>query len=415
MSDPVLPPAAITDGKTFTDPAALQAMLAAVRAGDPLPYVESEGFYPFWLVSRHDDIIAVERDAARFINEPRQAMMPLAHEARSRAASGGRSVNEVMRNLVAMDGAEHKEFRALTQAYFTPKGLEGVVRDIERLAAEFIGRMDGLGGECDFAHIAMPFPLRVIMTMLGVPQEDEPLMLRLTQQTLTSQDPEYQAQGSNSMGAMMEMFAYFQPIIADRRTHPRDDLASVLANARIDGEYLSDRDIFGYFLIVATAGHDTTSFSLTGGMLALLQNPGELEKLRADPALLPIAVEEILRWTAPVKHFCRTAKVDGEVAGKAIKAGDVLLLSYPSANFDEAIYPDPLTFRIDRKPNRQLSFGTGPHVCLGQYLARFELISFFREFLARVEHVELAGTPRFVEATFVGGVKSLPIRYRMRG
>lgn len=415
MSEAILPPSAITDGRTFTDLRALRALLANVRATDPLPYVESEGYHPFWLVSRHDDVMAVERDAARFINEPRQALMAMVHEARSRAATGGRSVNEVMRNLTAMDGAEHKEFRALTQAYFTPKGLEGVVRDIEKLAAEFVGRMVEQGGECDFAHVAMPFPLRVIMTMLGVPQEDEPLMLRLTQQTLTSQDPEFQAEGGNSMGAMMQMFAYFQPIIADRRANPRDDLASVLANAKIDGEFLSDRDIFGYFLIVATAGHDTTSFALTGGMLALLEHPEELAKLRADMSLLPIAVEEILRWSTPVKHFCRTAVVDAEVAGKQVKAGDLLLLSYPSANFDESIYPDPLTFRIDRKPNRQLSFGTGPHVCLGQYLARFELISFFREFLSRVEHVELDGEPRFVEATFVGGVKSLPIRYRMRG
>ena len=172
--------------------------------------------------------------------------------------------------------------------------------------------------------------------------------------------------------------------------------------------------MFGYFNITATAGHDTTSYALTSGLLAFLQNPAELAKLRADPALMPLAVEEVLRWTTPVKHFCRTAVSDCTVAGKSIKAGDHLLLSFPSGSFDESIYEDPFTFRIDRRPNRHLAFGTGPHVCLGQFLARFELSSFFREVLDRVEHVELAGTPRIVEGSFVGGVKRLPIKYRMR-
>lgn len=416
MSTPVadLPNEAIALGSTFTDPDLLNGLLARIRRDDPLPLIRAEGFVPFWLVSRHDDIMAVERAADLFINEPRQAMMPLAHEEASLRARGGRPINEVMRNLTAMDGEEHKALRAITQAYFTPKGLADVVGDIERLAAEFVGRLAGREGEADFADIAMNFPLRVIMSMLGMPEEDEPLMLSLTQQTLTSQDPEFQAQGGGAQDAMMRMFAYFQPIIADRRANPRHDLASLVANARFQGEYLPERDVFGYFLIIATAGHDTTSYALTGGMLALLRNPDQMQRLRDDPSLLPVAIEEILRWTTPVKHFCRTATADTEVAGKAIRKGDVLLLCYPSANFDEGIYPDPFTFRIDRKPNRQLSFGTGPHVCLGQYLARFELISFFRELLARTEHLELAGTPRFVEAAFVGGVKSLPIRYRMR-
>ena len=188
----------------------------------------------------------------------------------------------------------------------------------------------------------------------------------------------------------------------------------MVANARIDGELLADRDVFGYFNIIATAGHDTTSYSLTGGMLAFLQNPDQLAKLRADPALMPLAVEEVLRWTAPVKHFCRTAVRDCTVAGQQIKAGDYLLLSFPSGSFDEKVYEDPFNFRIDRKPNRHLAFGTGPHVCLGQYLARFELQSFFRELLDRVEHIELAGEPRFVEGSFVGGVKYLPVRYTMK-
>ena len=355
----------------------------------------------------------IERNAARFINAPRQVIFPLSYEAAARAASGGVETAAVMRNLVLMDGVDHKAYRDITQSYFTPKGLAAIVSDIENLAKEFIGRMDEADGQIDFADMAMAFPLRVIMTMLGVPPKDEPLMMRLTQQTLSSQDPEFQAKGG-ARAAMMEMFAYFKAIIDDLRVTPKDNLASLIANARVGGELLPDRDVFGYFNIIATAGHDTTSYALTGGMLAFMQYPEQLAKLRADPSLMPLAIEEILRWTTPVKHFCRTATEDCTVAGKAIKAGDHFLLSFPSGSFDEEIYDDPYTFRIDRKPNRHLAFGTGPHVCLGQYLARFELQSFFRELINRVEHIELNGEPRFVEGSFVGGVKYLPVRYTMK-
>jgi cytochrome P450 len=414
MTEVALQPEAIADPRTFTDPAALNGLLARLRQNDPMPYVQAEGYAPFWAVTRHADIIAIERNATQFINEPRQAILPLFYEEMARAAAGGLETKDLMRNLVLMDGAEHLAYREITQSYFTPRGLSAILKDIEQLAGEFIGRMAPIGSECDFATIAMPFPLRVIMSMLGVPERDEPMMMRLTQQTLSSQDPEFQNEGGGgARSAMMEMHAYFQAIIADRRSNPKDDLSSIIANARVNGEYLSDRDVFGYFNIIATAGHDTTSYSLTGGLLALMENPAELAKLRADPTLMPLAVEEILRWTNPVKHFVRTAVTDCDVAGKQVKAGDHLLMSYPSGSFDEAIFDEPFSFRIDRKPNRHLAFGTGPHVCLGQYLARLELSAFFRELLARVEHIELAGSPRFVEGSFVGGVKSLPVRYRM--
>ena len=413
MTECRLPDEAIADPRTFTDPAALHALLSRIRQTDPLPLIQAEDYAPFWLVSRHSDIMEVERNAVQFINAPRQAMLPLSYEAQARAAAGGSDTSAFMRNLILMDGEEHRAYREITQSYFTPKGIQAILGDIEVLAREFIGRMDQREGEIDFANVAMAFPLRVIMTMLGVPIEDEPMMMRLTQQTLSSQDPEFQAKGG-ARAAMMEMYAYFMKMIAELRQTPKDNLASIIANARIEGELLPDRDVFGYFNITATAGHDTTSYALTGGMLALLQHPDELARLRADRALMPLAVEEILRWTTPVKHFCRTAVSDCTVAGKLVKAGDHLLLSFPSGSFDEAIYEDPFTFRIDRRPNRHLAFGTGPHVCLGQYLARLELSSFFGELLNQVEHIELAGTPRFVEGSFVGGVKALPVRYRLR-
>lgn len=415
MRENDLPALAIADPQTFADEQALHGLLARLRRTDPLPRIDAPGYSPFWLVTRHADIVAVEKAATRFINAPRQALLPDAHHEKTRQALAGRPVGEVMRNLTAMDGAEHRAYRAIAQAEFMPVAMNAIRGDIERLAAEFVDRMAALGEACDFAtDIAFGYPLRVIMSILGVPPEDEPLMLKLTQRLLTSQDPELAGKDNNSAHAVMEMFEYMAPIVARRRTEPEADIASVIANARIDDAYLPDRDVLGYFLIIATAGHDTTSYTLTGGLLALLQHPDQLARLRAEPSLMPTAIEEILRWTSAVRHFCRTATEDCEVAGQRIAKGDLLLLSYPSANRDEAAFDDPDAFRIDRRPNKQLAFGTGPHVCLGQYLARMELASFLREFLDRVEDIELAGTPRFTQSTFVGGVKNLPIRYRMR-
>ncbi|UVO53672.1 cytochrome P450 [Sphingomonas sp. SUN039] len=410
-----VPATAITDPALFADDTKLHGMLARLRRSDPFPYVKAEGHSPFWLATRHATITAIELDPKRFISAPRQALFSLAHIEKSRALAGDKPPAERMRNVTGMDGEDHRVYRAIAQSHFMSKALNAIRDDIDAIACEFVGRMVAKGDTCDFAgDIALGYPLRVIMSILGVAPEDEALMLRFTQQLLTSQDPEFNDAEANPLKAMSEMFLYFQPIIADRRAKPRDDIASVIANAKVDGAYLADRDVFGYFLIIATAGHDTTSYSLTGGLLALLENPEQLGKLRADPALLPTAIDEFIRWTSPVKHFTRTCTEDCIIDGKQIRKDDIVVLSYPSANRDEAIFDDPFVFRVDRKPNRHLAFGTGPHLCLGQHLAKMELSAFLREFLTRIDHLELAGEPRRVQSTFVGGVKRLPIRYRFR-
>jgi cytochrome P450 len=412
MQENAFPAAIITDPATFADDAKLHGMLARLRRTDPLPYVEAEGHTPFWLATKHRTITAIELDAKRFISAPKQVLFSNAHIERSQKMLGNLPPSTRMRNVTAMDGDDHRVYRAITQSHFLSKALNVIRDDIEIIAKEFIDRMVARDGACDFAgDIALGYPLRVIMSILGVPPKDEATMLRWTQQLLTSQDPEFNAADASPIKAMAEMFAYIQPIVAARRAKPQGDIASVVANAKVDGEFLPDRDVFGYFLIIATAGHDTTSYSLTGGLKALLENPDQLAKLRADPALLPSAVDEFIRWTSPVKHFMRTATEDVEIEGKQVRKGDIVMLSYPSANRDEDVFDDPFAFRIDRKPNRHLAFGTGPHLCLGQHLAKLELTSFMREFLARIDNVELAGTPRSVQSTFVGGVKFLPIRY----
>jgi cytochrome P450 len=274
------------------------------------------------------------------------------------------------------------------------------------------------GGECDFAaDIAAWYPLRTIMIVLGVPREEEPRMLRLSQKLFGSTDAETGGgDGVTSMvEARTEFYEYFDQLTADRRSHPRDDVATILATARIDGEPLGAIARNDYYLIIAAAGHDTTSSAISGGLLALIQNPAEMAKLRADPSLIPNAVDEIIRWTTPVKHFMRTAVAGREIGGRAVAAGDSLMLCYPSGNRDEAVFADPFAFRVDRpNANRHLAFGYGPHLCLGNALARLEIRILLAELLARIDGIELAGAPAWVEANFVSGLKRLPIRYRTK-
>jgi cytochrome P450 len=265
--------------------------------------------------------------------------------------------------------------------------------------------------------VAIWYPLRVIMNILGVPEEDEALMLKLTQELFGSTDPDVQRsfEPEDFLGVVQDFEAYFAELTRARRANPTNDVASVIANAVFDGEPMPEHDANGYYMIVATAGHDTTSASTAGGLLALMQNPEQMEKLRADPeGMMPTAIDEMIRWVSPVRHFMRTATEDYEIRGKTIKAGESAILWYPSANRDEDIFEAPFEFRVDRSDAKQLAFGFGAHVCLGQHLARMEMSSLFRELLNRVESFELAGEPKYTQATFVGGLKSLPIRFKLK-
>ena len=228
-----LPASIITDPATFADDVKLHGMLARLRRTDVFPYVEAEGHEPFWLATKHRTITAIELDAKRFISAPRQVLFSLAHIERSQKMLGNLPPSTRMRNVTAMDGDDHRVYRAITQSHFLSKALNGIREDIETIASEFVSRMENRGGECDFASdIALNYPLRVIMSILGVPPEDEATMLRWTQQLLTSQDPEFNVEGANPIQAMAEMFSYLQPIIAGRRANPQDDIASVVATAR---------------------------------------------------------------------------------------------------------------------------------------------------------------------------------------
>lgn len=405
----------IVDPKTYADQAMYHQAFAALRQNDPIHWTVPQDYRPFWTVSRHADIMAIELDAQKFLNSPRQFLVTAADEDMLFEQTGSRNL---ARNLVAMDNPDHRAYRALTAAWFGAKSLKSLEQEIGDLARETVDHMVALGGKCDFAkEVAAWYPLRTIMIVLGVPREDEPLMLSLSQKLFGSTDSE--TGGGDGMASMMEAFAtfneYFAKVTADRRANPRNDVATILATAEIDGTPIGEAERNAYYLIVAAAGHDTTSSAISGGLLALIENPAELEKLRSDPALIAKAVDEFIRWTTPVKHFFRTATEDCDVNGKAVRAGDNLMMCYPSGNRDEGVFEDPFDFRVDRPDaKRHLAFGYGAHLCLGNALAKMEIRILFTEILKRIDDIQLTGDPAWVQASFVSGLKRLPISYSVK-
>jgi len=406
----------IVDPKLYADDTAYRTLFAELRRSDPLHLVDVEGFEPFWAVTKHADIREVELNADVFINRPRGMLQSIADTERIKQAQGGSRL--MADTIVSMDGEDHKLYRGLTRDWFLPgnvKKLEGRIRE---LANEFIDVMESRGGSCDFLKdVAQWYPLRVITMILGIPESDEPKILQLAQESFGFSDPDIAKEDAMKVRfqSMQQFFEYFTKVAEDRRANPRDDLASLIANGTIRGEPMGTFETLSYYVIVASAGHDTTSSSISGGLLALIENPDELAKLRADPALIKVAVEEIFRWVSPVKHFFRTATRDYELRGKTVKAGESLMLCYPSANFDEDVFDAPEKFRADRVPNPHLAFGgQGPHHCLGQPLARLEVRVFFEELLRRIDDISLTGKPAAVEASFVSGLKTLPVAFRSR-
>lgn len=392
-----------------------------LRSNNPLGVAEVEGFDPFWVVTKHADILEISRNNARFPSAVRgTTLTSKSGEARARAITG---TPHLVRSLVQMDEPDHMKYRLLTQAWFMPANVRKREEDICALARQAVDGFVTLPGRCEFVKdVALHYPLRVVMNILGVPEEDFGRMLRLTQELFGASDPDterFKAALSDEqfaqllIGVVQDFTDYFEKITADRRANPRDDLATLLANAEIDGAPLPPFERTGYYTIIATAGHDTTSSSIAGAMWALATQPSLFERVKADPSLIPALIEEAIRYTTPVKTFMRSAAEDTELRGRQLKQNDWMMLCYASGNRDEDVVPNGDTFDIDRTPNRQLAFGNGAHLCLGQHLARLEMRILFEELLPRLKSVSLDGEPRYSESFFVNGLKSLPIKFEL--
>jgi cytochrome P450 len=371
-----------------------------------------QGFTPFWAVIGHEAVMAIERQPELFTNEPNAVLGRIADIERQRAGGA------VVRSLVQMDAPDHPKYRKLTTDWFKPSSLKRLQDRLDELSAQMIAKLETMGGECDFnKDVAIWYPLQVILAILGLPETDYARMLKLTQELFGASDDEL-GRGTGSiddlLAVILDFYAYFMNLSAERRENPGDDLASIIANGKIDGEQMPDVETVSYYMIVATAGHDTTASSMTGGLQALIEHPEQLARLRSNPELLANAVDEMIRWTSPVRHFMRTAQQDAVIDGVTIAKGDWIYLSYLAANRDPAMFANPNTFDIEREnADKHLAFGFGAHFCLGAQLARMELRTVFRDLLPRLEHIELNGTPTSMKTVFVGGVKSLPIRYRL--
>ena len=430
MTGPVASPAdalAVIDPRSYADWNTALDLFDRLRAETPVVRIESPtgDHEPFWLVTRYDDVMRISKDNATFLNAPRPVVFTnkageaLAREVTTR--QGEESPNLVS-SLVAMDAPKHPKMRRLTQEWFMPKNLRTIEARIRELAKATTERLIAAGPEADFVPlVAAPYPLHVVMQILGVPEEDEPKMLFLTQQMFGGQDEDLNRSGMANLtpemisqivfGAVAEFETYFEGLAAQRRANPTDDVATILATAEIDGQPISARDRAGYYIITASAGHDTTSASTAGAMLALAKDPEQFAKVKADRGLLPNIVEEAIRWTTPVQHFMRMANADVELSGVKIAKGDWIMINYVAANHDPAQFDNPRKFDVTRDQTRHLAFGAGAHQCLGLHLARMEMRLLFEALLDRLESIELAGEPRRAKSTFVGGLKTLPLRF----
>ena len=418
---------AVIDPKSYADWDPLLDLFDQLRAESPVTRIESPSgdHDPFWLVTGYDEVMKVSKDNATFLNAPRATVFTNKTGelfARQITAQQGEESPNLVSSLVVLDAPKHPKLRRLTQEWFMPKNLRTIEADIRALAKKTVERLIAAGPEADFVPlVSAPYPLHVVMQILGVPEEDEPRMLFLTQQMFGGQDEDLNKSGLADLtpeqvfqivsGAVADFEAYFEGLAAQRRANPTSDVATILANAVIDGEPISPRDLAGYYIIVAAAGHDTTSASTAGAMLALAQDPDQFARVKADRSLVPGIVEEAIRWTTPVQHFMRTAANDVELGGVQIKAGDWLMLNYVAANHDPAQFDNPRKFDAAREANRHAAFGAGAHQCLGLHLARLEMRILIDALLDRLESVELAGEPKRAKSTFVGGLKTLPLRF----
>ena len=402
--------------ETYADEKELHDIFTFMRREDPVSWVEPDQFRPFWAITKHEDIIEIEKQNELFINDPRTTLMDIPTEDAIKEFTGGSHL--LVRSLVHMDNPDHQLYRSLTQKWFAPPNLESLKKDIRNIAKEYVNKMVDHGNECDFAKdVAIFYPLRVIMSILGVPKEDEPRMLRLTQELFGGRDEDMirdESETSSESNTITDFFEYFNALTEDRRKNPTNDVSSVIANAKINNEQLGHLEAMSYYVIIATAGHDTTSSSTAGGILALIENPDQLSKLKNNPSLMTSAVEETIRWVTPVKNFFRTATQNYDLKDREIKKDDSILLCYPSGNRDEEIFADPFKFKVDRSPNRHLAFGHGAHLCLGKYLAKIEMEIFYEELFKKIDNIQLNGEPEWVKASFVSGLKSLPIKYTLQ-
>jgi len=383
-----------------------------LRAESPVHFYEDTPI-PFWAITKHADITSISRQPDLFLSAPRLFVSPLFDSTEFEGDF------ERPATLIEQDNPMHRKSRKLISDLFTPRALKRIHGDVDRIAKQIVDDLLEHGDEMsavDFVDkVSAPLPIAVIGWLLGVPEPDWPKLYDWTNRMLGADDPEYSPEDENeAQHAIVELFTYFTHLVEARRQDPKEDLITVFANAEIDGKKLELIDVLAWCQIIVAAGNETTRNATSGGILAFAEHPDQLRKLQGDMSLLKPAVEEVVRWSSPIIHFARTAAADTEVRGVPIKKGDTVAMYYPSANRDEDVFEDPYTFRIDRKPNRHIAFGVGEHFCAGAHVARLELEYAYKYLLPRIEEIEVAGPVDRLQSNLIGGIKRLPIRYKLK-
>jgi len=311
-----------------------------------------------------------------------------------------------------MDAPEHTKHRQLLQPWFLPKALAPRLQKIEQICHDYFDLLleKGKVGEMDFAQdLAFWYPLRVICTLLGSPEEDDKEILEIAEAVLSFRAPE-----PGQKTGFEICLEYCNKLAEEKRKNPADDFATYLVQSEVEGQPVQPRELLAHFLTMVTAGHDTTSSCITSGVKALIENPDQLQILRDDPSQINSATEEILRWVTPTVQFARTATQDYVLRGQLIRKDESVALCFSSANRDEDVFEDPDCFRVLRSPNPHLAFGAGPHSCIGSQLGRLEIRCFLKVFLERIAHMELAGPTPWFPANMVARIERMPVRYELK-
>lgn len=413
----------LVDPAVYANPQQLNNLFRQLREELPFAKAHPDGFEPFWVATKRKDLIDIERRADTFHAGDKAAnVFPQVMVEATKEITGGRE--NLMRALVAVDGEEHKALRAVTFKHLTPVALKKLEDGIRETARQYVEQMLSLAPKCDYAtEIAYFYPLRVVMRVLGIAEEDEPQMLRLSQEIFGQNDPDLNRGGEVPTpmqmiehlinGTVREFDEFYKPRTAAFRENPQDCLISAIANAKINGEYLEHDQLLAYYILTSSAGHDTTSNTMSSAMWELAKDPALLARLKENPDDIAKFVEESVRYASAVKNFMRSATEDTEVNGQAVKKGDWIMLSYHSASRDEDAFENPDLFNIDRPKGQQIAFGSGPHVCLGQHLARMEMRIFWEELLPRLKSIRLAGEPKLYLSNFVIGPKTVPVEFEV--
>lgn len=395
------------------------AEYAQYRAVAPVAWVNEteDNRHPgrgFWAITRWDDVVEVHKDWRRFSSQiGGTEIEELAPDA-----------NEARRTMLETDPPRHTRLRQLVNPPFSKVTVDSYADHARELVEEVLDSAVGTDAPVDaVGAIARELPIRLLTDLLGVPDGDAPQLFHWADQIVYHADPEFSDALIDHTDTdpyrllpfrspvSLQVFAYVERMLAAKRRSPTGDVLSVLADAMVEGEPLTERERGTFFLLLLIAGNETTRHSLTHALLAFAEHPAQLRRLQRDPALLDTAVEEVLRWACPQIHFRRTATIDTELRGVPISAGDKIVTWYVAANFDPDQFPDPFTFDIGRTPNRHVTFGGGgPHLCLGQWMARLEVRTFLQALAGRVDHVELHGEPERIRSNFINGIKRLPVR-----